>query len=225
MCGIAGFAVGPGNADGAALRAMCDQLVHRGPDDSDRRTWDDHGVGLGHLRLSIIDPSPAGRNPMSNEDGTVWIVHNGEIYNHRALRSELERAGHRFSSDSDTEVIVHGYEEWGDSHVARLRGMFSYALYDRRGGSPRMLLVRDRFGVKPLHYSWDGDRLAFGSEPKALLELGWVDRCPIERPSRITSYMATCPRRSRRSPRSGRCVRARCSCSRTAPSERIDTGS
>lgn len=178
MCGIAGFAVEPGNADGAALRAMCDQLVHRGPDDSDRRTWDDHGVGLGHLRLSIIDPSPAGRNPMSNEDGTVWIVHNGEIYNHRALRSELERAGHRFSSDSDTEVIVHGYEEWGDSHVARLRGMFSYALYDRRGGSPRMLLVRDRFGVKPLHYSWDGDRLAFGSEPKALLELGWVDRSP-----------------------------------------------
>ena len=151
------------------------------------RTWDDHGVALGHLRLSIINPSPAGRNPMSNEDGTVWIVHNGEIYNHRALRRELERAGHRFASDSDTEVIVHGYEEWGDRHVARLRGMFSYALYDRRGGRPRILLVRDRFGVKPLHYSWDGDRLAFGSEPKALLELTWVEGRPTEKPSLITS--------------------------------------
>ena len=136
MCGIAGFAVEPGAADAEALEAMCDSLAHRGPDDADAKAWNDQGVGLGHRRLSIIDPSPAGRNPMSNEDGSVWIVHNGEVYNHLELRRELERAGHRFASHSDTEGIVHGYEEWGDG-LQRLRGMFAYALYDRRRSSPR----------------------------------------------------------------------------------------
>ncbi len=175
MCGIAGFAVEPGAADVEVLEAMCARLAHRGPDDADAKAWNDQGVGLGHRRLSIIDPSPAGRNPMSNEDATVWVVHNGEIYNHRELRRELERAGHRFASHSDTEVIVHGYEEWGDDHVHRLRGMFAYALYDRRRVSPRLMLVRDRFGIKPLHYVWDGERLAFASEIKAMLTLPWVD--------------------------------------------------
>jgi asparagine synthase (glutamine-hydrolysing) len=157
---------------------MCDALEHRGPDDADAKIWADHGVGLGHRRLSIIDLSPAGRNPMPNEDETVWVVHNGEIYNYRELRRELEAAGHSFRSDSDTEVIVHGYEEWGDAHIDRLSGMFAYGLYDRRAAAPRILLVRDRLGIKPLHYAWDGRRFAFASELKGLLALPWVDRTP-----------------------------------------------
>jgi asparagine synthase (glutamine-hydrolysing) len=177
MCGIAGF-VDPGGAGLAELRGMCDALAHRGPDDADARAWPDHGVALGHRRLAIIDLSPAGRNPLPNEDETVWIVHNGEIYNHRELRRELERAGHRFRSHSDTEVIVHAYEEWGSGHVDRLRGMFAYAIYDRREVTPRVLLVRDRLGIKPLHYAWDGRRLAFASELKAFRGLAWVDRAP-----------------------------------------------
>jgi asparagine synthase (glutamine-hydrolysing) len=176
MCGIAGF-VDPSGTE-ARLVAMCQTLVHRGPDDAGARLWPDHGVGLGHRRLSIIDLSSAGRNPIGNEDGTVWVVHNGEIYNYRELRRELERAGHRFASQSDTEVIVHAYEEWGDGHVERLRGMFAYGVYDRRGPLPRVLLVRDRVGIKPLHYSWDGGRLAFASEAKGLLRVPWVNRSP-----------------------------------------------
>ncbi len=176
MCGIAGF-VDPGGTE-AGLVAMCQALAHRGPDDAGARLWPDHGVGLGHRRLSIIDLSSAGRNPIGNEDGTVWVVHNGEIYNYRELRRELERAGHRFESQSDTEVIVHAYEEWGDRHVERLRGMFAYGVYDRRGPLPRVLLIRDRVGIKPLHYSWDGGRLAFASEAKGLLQVPWVDRSP-----------------------------------------------
>jgi len=177
MCGIAGF-VDPSGPDGRQLRDMCDSLAHRGPDDADARIWSDHGVAFAHRRLSIIDLSPAGRNPMPNEDESVWIVHNGEIYNHRELRRELETLGHRFRSESDTEVIVHAYEAWGDEHVARLRGMFAYAVYDRRGDRPRMLLVRDRLGIKPLHYALAGDRLAFASELKAFAGLPWVDRSP-----------------------------------------------
>jgi asparagine synthase (glutamine-hydrolysing) len=178
MCGIAGFVVEPEAADPSDLEAMCTTLAHRGPDDADARVWPDHGVGLGHRRLSIIDLSPSGRNPMPNEDETVWVVHNGEIYNYRELRRELEAAGHRFRSDSDTEVIVHGYEEWGDAHVERLSGMFAYGLYDRRAAAPRVLLIRDRLGIKPLHYAWDGRRFAFASELKGLLALPWVDRTP-----------------------------------------------
>src|SRR5688500_16755683 len=134
MCGVARFAMGSGAEDVAALHAVCGALAHRGPDEEDARVWTDHGAGLGPRRLSIIDLSHAGRNPMPNEDETVWVVHNGEIYNYRELRRELEAAGHRFRSDSDTEVIVHGYEEWGDAHVERLSGMFAYGLYDRRAG-------------------------------------------------------------------------------------------
>jgi asparagine synthase (glutamine-hydrolysing) len=154
---------------------MCDSMAHRGPDDAGAQVWPEDGVALGHLRLSIIDLSPAGRNPMPNEDATVWVVHNGEIYNYRALRDELERAGHRFRSHSDTEVLVHAYEEWGDGHVARMRGMFAYAIVDRRRGAPRVLLVRDRIGIKPMHYAWDGDRFAFASELAPFRALPWVD--------------------------------------------------
>jgi asparagine synthase (glutamine-hydrolysing) len=116
---------------------------------------------------------------MANEDRTVWVVHNGEIYNHAHLRRELEAAGHRFASTCDTEAIVHAYEEWGDAHVHRLRGMFAYAVYDRRAADrPRLLLVRDRLGIKPLHYGWDGRRLVFASEPKAILAVPDLDRRP-----------------------------------------------
>ncbi len=177
MCGIAGY-LEPDGADPVALQRMCDALAHRGPDDAGVRVWEDHGVGLAHRRLSIIDLSPAGRNPMANEDESIWVVHNGEIYNHRELRRQLESAGHRFRSHSDTEVLAHSYEEWGLAHIERLRGMFAYAIYDRRGASPRVLLVRDRLGIKPLHYAWDGGRLAFASELKAFCAVPWVDRSP-----------------------------------------------
>ena len=175
MCGIAGL-VDPAGIDERLLTRMSAAVVHRGPDDHGSRAWADHGVGLVHRRLSIIDLSEAGRNPLANEDGSVWVVHNGEIYNHEELRRELEDAGHRFSSRCDTEVLVHAYEEWGDDHVERLRGMFAYALYDRRRpDAPRVLLVRDRLGVKPMHVAWDGTRLAFASELAPLRGLPWVD--------------------------------------------------
>ena len=180
MCGIVGLVRGRAS-DEATVRRMTDRIAHRGPDGSDVRSWPDHGVTLGHRRLSIIDLSPLGLNPMSNEDGSVWIVFNGEIYNFHALRAELESRGHRFRSRTDTEVIVHAYEEWGDDHVHRLRGMFAYALYDRRPGlrSPRgyrLLLVRDRLGIKPLFYVAQPDVFAFGSELKAILAADGIDQ-------------------------------------------------
>lgn len=131
---------------------MRDALRHRGPDDEGLAIWEE-GVALASRRLAIIDTSSAGRQPISNEDETVWVVDNGEIYNYVQLRSELERHGHRFRTRTDTEVIVHAYEEWGDEHVHRLRRMFAYAVYDRRrphAGRGRLLLVRDRLGIKPL---------------------------------------------------------------------------
>jgi asparagine synthase (glutamine-hydrolysing) len=178
MCGIAGLA-GPRGADLAALPRMIGTLAHRGPDDRGMETWPEAGVGLAHSRLSIIDLSPLGRNPMPNEDGSVWVVFNGEIYNHAELRRELEQHGHRFRSRADTEVLVHAYEQWGDDHVHHLRGMFAYALYDRRSGrqrsGSRLLLVRDRLGIKPLFYADSSRGLVFGSEIKAVLASGWAD--------------------------------------------------
>jgi asparagine synthase (glutamine-hydrolysing) len=150
---------------------MCDTLVHRGPDDEG---WlRDGRVGLGMRRLSIIDLA-GGRQPIANEDGTIVTVFNGEIYNFRELRSVLEAAGHVFRTRSDTEVIVHGYEQWGEDFVARLNGIFAIALYDARNG--RLLIARDHVGVKPLYYAWAPDCLVFGSEIKALLASGLVDR-------------------------------------------------
>ena len=184
MCGVVGMVDRSIDDLEPLTVAMRDWLVHRGPDAAGVRVWPEHGVGLGHRRLAIIDRSSAGLNPMSNEDGTVWIVFNGEIGNFQALRTELERLGHVFRSRTDTEVVVHAYEQWGDAHVHRLRGMFAYALYDRRpaaargpgGGDYRVLLVRDRLGVKPLFYSLDERRCVFGSEIKALLAHPGVDR-------------------------------------------------
>ena len=171
MCGIAGIVATdrlPAD-ERERVQRMRDVLTHRGPDDSGL-FQDAHAV-LGHRRLSIVDLA-AGHQPLSNEDGTVWIVFNGEIYNHADLRPELEAAGHRYRTRSDTETIVHAYEQWGDACVERLRGMFAFAIWDapRR----RLLLARDRLGVKPLYWSLTGGRILFGSEIKAILASGWI---------------------------------------------------
>jgi asparagine synthase (glutamine-hydrolysing) len=143
---------------------MCSALAHRGPDDAGSVNLD--GVTLGMRRLSIIDLE-GGHQPIHNEDSRIWVVQNGEIYNHLELRAELEGRGHVFATRSDTEVLVHGYEEWGSDFVSRLNGMFAFALLDR--SRHVVLLARDRMGIKPLHYAVDGSRLVFGSELKALL--------------------------------------------------------
>jgi len=157
------------------IHRMCQTIIHRGPDDEGVYVKD--GVGLGMRRLSIIDLS-GGRQPIHNEDKTVWVVFNGEIYNFRELRRELERGGHRFYTNTDTEVIVHLYEDLGSDFVLKLRGMFAIALYDERHRS--LILARDRLGKKPLHYSFVAGQFLFGSEIKSLLaaapELAEVDQ-------------------------------------------------
>ncbi len=166
MCGICGLVRldGASTPDPAALAAMSETLVHRGPDSDGIAI--DGPVGLAVRRLSIIDLA-GGDQPISNEDGTVTVVQNGEIYNYRELRERLQRGGHRFSTHSDTEVLVHLYEERGPAFVEELRGMFAIALWDSR--SRRLLLARDRFGIKPLYYREAGGTLSFASELKALL--------------------------------------------------------
>jgi asparagine synthase (glutamine-hydrolysing) len=164
MCGICGVA-GSGQADGIDLtRRMCRTLAHRGPDDEGVQHSD--GVTLGSRRLSIIDVE-GGHQPIANEDSTVWVVQNGEIYNHLELRDELIERGHAFRTRADTEVLVHGYEEWGTELLERLNGMFAFAVLDGRRGE--LMLARDRMGIKPLHYAIEGGRLVFASELKALL--------------------------------------------------------
>src|SRR3989440_7252791 len=165
MCGICGIAGGDPARARDRVQLMCGSMVHRGPDDEGSVQLGD--VTLGMRRLSIIDIE-GGHQPMANEDSTVWVVQNGEIYNHRELRNQLLAAGHVFATKSDTEVLVHGYEEWGERMVERLNGMFAFALLDRRKAS--LLLARDRMGIKPLHYAVDGERLVFASELKALLQ-------------------------------------------------------
>jgi asparagine synthase (glutamine-hydrolysing) len=169
MCGITGV-VGPGTSSAEAIRlgtAMCGTMLHRGPDDSGVWSREDGTVVLGHRRLSILDLSPLGRNPMVWDGGRLQITFNGEIYNYRELRAELEQDGCRFRSQTDTEVILAAYDRWGVRCLDRLAGMFAFAIWDepRR----RLFLARDRFGKKPLYYSLRGGRLSFASELKALL--------------------------------------------------------
>ncbi len=166
MCGIAGvfFADRSRPVDAAVLRRMGDSISHRGPDAEG--FWNEPGIGLVHRRLSIIDLA-GGDQPIGNEDGSVQVVFNGEIYNHQALRTWLESRGHRFRTCSDTEVLVHLYEEDGERLVERLRGMFAFALWDRK--HRRLMLARDRVGIKPLYLYRDADKLLFGSELKAIL--------------------------------------------------------
>ncbi len=174
MCGIAGF-VDRERASRQAreplLRAMCAAIRHRGPDDEG--VYLDETAALGMRRLSIIDLS-TGHQPISNEDGTVWVVFNGEIYNYREVAAELRTHGHHFRTSSDTEVIVHAWEQWGEAALSRLRGMFGLAVWNAT--SRTLWLARDRPGIKPLHYAVAGSRLVFGSEIKSLLVDRSIDR-------------------------------------------------
>ncbi len=175
MCGISGLA---NWGDRETLARMTTIQAHRGPNDSglwQHRSPDGSFFGLGSRRLSILDLSADGHMPMSNEDGTVWITYNGEIYNFQELRRELESKGHAFRSHTDTEVIVHLYEQEGADCVKRLNGMFAFAICDLRSGSPTLFIARDHFGIKPFYYCQRGSRLAFASEIKALLEVDGID--------------------------------------------------
>jgi asparagine synthase (glutamine-hydrolysing) len=166
MCGIAGFVSVDGLDDSATSRAirMRDIITHRGPDEAGLHV--DAFAALAHRRLSIVDLS-TGQQPTCNEDGSVWIIFNGEIYNHAEIRAELERHGHVYRTKSDTETIVHAYEQWGDECVHRFRGMFAFAIWD--APKRRLLLVRDRLGIKPVYWARSGGTLLFGSEIKAIL--------------------------------------------------------
>ena len=166
MCGICGKVYYDAGrpVERELLAAMCDTIAHRGPDD--QGLYVNGQVGLGAARLSIIDVE-GGHMPLSNEDGTIWIVYNGEMYNFQQLRVRLEQAGHRFATRTDTETIVHLYEEVGDDFVRSLNGMFALAIWDER--RRRLVLARDHLGIKPLHYAQLDDRLLFGSEIKSLL--------------------------------------------------------
>ncbi len=163
MCGIVGL-VSPELAR-ADLERVNNLLAHRGPDDAGLYVGE--GVGLAARRLSIIDVE-GGHQPMCTEDGTVWLICNGEVYNAPALRAELESCSHHFKTHTDTETIVHAYEQWGDECLTRLRGMFAFALWD--ANRDRLLLARDRFGIKPLYYAQSGNRFAFASEVRPILE-------------------------------------------------------
>ncbi|WP_174589766.1 hypothetical protein [Methanocella conradii] len=171
MCGIAGIIKLNGeDVSDEEVALLGAPLTHRGPDDSG--TYVDHNVGLIHKRLSIIDLS-TGKQPIFNEDRTVIVIFNGEIYNFRKLRAELEEKGHHFYTNTDTETIVHAYEEYGVDCVRHLKGMFAFAVYDKKNGS--LFLARDRLGEKPLKYYLDESRFIFSSEMKSILALG-VDR-------------------------------------------------
>lgn len=193
MCGICGeIDIRNQEISFRTLKRMCDVLAHRGPDDEgvvlfkkDKffefkkplpNHFDQNGfiAGLGHRRLSIIDLSEAAHQPMSNENGTIWIVYNGEIYNYREIRNKLESKGHLFKSRSDTEVIIHAYEEWGIECLKYFRGMFAFGLWDNR--VKKLFLARDRFGKKPLVYSHKNGRFTFASELKALIQVPWIER-------------------------------------------------
>jgi len=171
MCGIAGLV---NCGDREVLGRMNHVQAHRGPDDFglwERRFPDDSYIGLGSRRLAILDLSADGHMPMCNEDRTVWTTYNGEIYNFAELRRELQNKGHRFTSNTDTEVVIHLYEEEGQDCVLRLKGMFAFAICYLRTGTPELFMARDHFGVKPFYYAHRGRKLAFASEVKALLQV------------------------------------------------------
>jgi len=187
LCGIAGFAgLGtPAEMARAWVGTMCGEIVHRGPDGQGCFVSTDGTVALGMRRLAIIDVA-GGWQPIGNETGTIQVVFNGEVYNFRALRAELERLGHTFATRSDTETIVHGYEEWGDRVVEHLRGMFAIALWD--GARQRLLLARDRLGIKPLYVWLHQGGLAFASELKALRALPTFEARPS--PAALIRFLA-----------------------------------
>lgn len=185
MCGICGIVDERGVTE-TSLARMRDTMTHRGPDDAGLYLDADGRAGLGHRRLSIIDLSPRGRQPLANETGALHAVVNGEFYGYRGQREDLLRRGHSLSSDTDSEILLHLYEDEGADCVHSLRGMFGLALWD----SPRrtLLLARDRVGKKPLYYAHQPGRFAFGSELKALLTLSWVDTSLD--PAALDAYLA-----------------------------------
>ncbi|MCP4035571.1 MAG: asparagine synthase (glutamine-hydrolyzing), partial [bacterium] len=186
MCGIDGIIVhgeGP-PVSPESLRAMGDAQRHRGPDDEGQWISPDGRTGLGHHRLSIVDLSPSGHQPMSTRDGRLYVVYNGEIYNYKALRKELEAAGYVFESTSDTETLLHGYREWGAGLLDRLRGMFAFALYDSE--TRETFLARDSLGIKPLYYADDGERVVFASEVQAIRRV--IDDHEID-PEGVASFL------------------------------------
>ena len=171
MCGITGVI----NLNGmpvsrAAIRTMTDSIAHRGPDGEGH--YLDRNVALGHRRLAIIDLSPAGSQPMTTEDNSLVIVYNGEVYNFLDLRPQLQAKGYRFHSNTDTEVVLYAYQEWGPECVHHLNGMFAFAIWDKQKGE--LFLARDRYGIKPLYYYHDGQYFIFGSEIKAILAYGAI---------------------------------------------------
>jgi asparagine synthase (glutamine-hydrolysing) len=183
MCGIAGII----NTDPAAvvhpdqIDKMCQAIHHRGPDDMG--IWCNRHVGIGMKRLSIIDLT-GGHQPIHNEDKTCWIVFNGEIYNFKELREELEKRGHVFSTSSDTETILHLYEDYREHCVDHLNGMFAFAVWDEK--EQTLFIARDHLGIKPLHYFFDGQSLIFGSEIKSILRSGMVQ--PEMDPQALVNY-------------------------------------
>jgi len=168
MCGILGLIEFESPVEPNSFRMMLDTLSARGPDSSGIERLANQRVALGHRRLSIIDLSEMGHQPMTNEDRNVWLTFNGEIYNYPQLRQELIALGHQFASQTDSEVIVHGYEQWGTSVVEHLRGIFAFGIWDER--QQQLFLARDHLGVKPLYYWRDAERLAFASQPRAFLK-------------------------------------------------------
>ncbi len=167
MCGIVGAISRSRPIDATDFTAMRDSLAHRGPEGAASAWFEDRRIALGHRRMSFLDLSPAGSQPLCNAEGNVWIVYNGEIYNHLALRRILEAEGHLFTTRTDTEVILHGYEQWGERVLDRLKGMFAFGILDLQ--RKRLLLARDRFGIKPLYYLQTSTHFLFASELKALV--------------------------------------------------------
>ncbi|MCK4517610.1 asparagine synthase (glutamine-hydrolyzing), partial [Candidatus Babeliales bacterium] len=177
MCGIAGFSNQTNTKNQInekLLHAMQQSLTHRGPNDSGVWKSDQHQIGFAHRRLSIIDLSPAGRQPMMNSNQSVVVCFNGEIYNHKELRKQLESLGHTYRTETDTETLIHAYEEWGIKFLEKLDGMFAIALFDTK--NQELYLIRDRIGIKPLYFSTQGGYLSFASEIKALWQLPWMKR-------------------------------------------------
>ena len=166
MCGICGiyYYGSKQNVDINLLKRMNNMIAHRGPDGEG--FYLDSNIGFGHRRLSIVDLAN-GIQPMCNEDESVWITFNGEIYNHKEYRDLLVQKGHSFKSNCDTETIIHLYEEYGVEFISKLNGMFSFAIWDKKKNS--LLIVRDRLGVKPLYYYYDKDKISFASEIKSII--------------------------------------------------------
>ncbi len=173
MCGIVGIIHG-GNHE--ALSRMVYVQQHRGPDDEGIQWWDDLRTGMGHRRLSILDLSPLGHQPMSNDSGNLWITYNGEVYNYQEIRKELLNKGYRFKSQSDTEVVLKAYEAWGEKCLEKFNGMFAFAIYDTR--SRKLFAARDRIGIKPFYYYHKDETLVFASEIKAILASSLVEKRP-----------------------------------------------